>query len=292
MEGCQVRLLVVFALVFAIGSFCSAAYAGQSRIGATHRHVLVAKHAPIEVLRDPKGNALRMREGQFVSANWSGYVLPNFQTSEEYTSAQGTWVVPAVVGNKKFSVSSNWVGIGGFCKNARCTKGDRTLIQLGTAQEAQNSRTAYFAWYEVLPKSSKMTTLAVNPGDVVTASLSCNPCTGNQSWTLSMTNVTSGDSWSLPNVPYQSSKLSAEWIQEAPSGQNGIFPLADFGTSTFDLSMVNGSSADLSTGDSILMMDPHKQTSNVSALDSTSDGFSACFGTKKKLTPCSFVPIP
>lgn len=285
------RLLVVFALVFAIGTFCSAAYAGQSRIGEAHRQVLGAKHAPIEVLRDPKGNALRTREGQMTSFNWSGYVLPNFQTGEEYTSAQGTWVVPTVVGNRQFSVTSNWVGIGGYCKNAKCRKGDRTLIQLGTAGEAQNSQTAYFAWYEVLPKVSKMTTLSVNPLDVVRASLSCNPCSGKQVWTLSMTNVTTGDNWSKV-VKYQSSKLSVEWIQEAPSGRNGIFPLADFGTSTFDLSMANDLSADLSAGDSIVMIDPHKQTSNVSALDSTSDGFSACFGTNKMLTPCSFVPIP
>ena len=285
------RLVVVFALMFAIGTFCFAANAGQSRIGEAHRQVLVAKHAPIEVLHDPKGNALRTREGQFESSNWSGYVLPDFQTGEKYTSAQGTWVVPAVVGNKQFSVTSNWVGIGGFCKDAKCSKGDRTLIQLGTAGEAQNSQTLYFAWYELLPKTSKMTTVSVNPGDVVTASLSCNPCTGKQSWTLSMTNVTTGDNWSQA-FKYKSSKLSVEWIQEAPSGQNGIFPLADFGTSTFDSSMANGSSADLSLGDSIVMMDPHKQTSNVSPLDSTSDGFSACFGTNKVLTPCSFVPIP
>ena len=286
------RLVVVFALVFGIGTFCSAANAGQSRIGEADRQVLVAKHAPIEVIRDPKGNALRMREGQFASSNWSGYVLPSFQTGQEYTSAQGTWIVPTVVGTKKLAASSNWVGIGGFCENTRCTKGDRTLIQLGTAEAAKKSQTQYFAWYEMLPQASIMTDLAVNPGDVVTASLSCNPCTGQQSWTLAMTNVTTGDSWSLPDVQYQSSKLSAEWIQEAPSGQHGIFPLVNYGMTTFDQSLVDGVSADLSIGDSIVMLDPHHETSNVSALDSTADGFSACFGTKKKLTPCSFVAIP
>jgi hypothetical protein len=279
----RARSVVVFALALAIATSFSPASAGQSRVSI--------KHAPIQVIRDPKGNALRTREGQFASSNWSGYVLPNFQTGVTYTSAQGTWVVPTVVGNKKLAVSSNWVGIGGFCKNAKCSSGDRTLIQLGTAQAAKKSQTQYFAWYEMLPAGSVMTQLVVNPGDVITASLSCNPCTGNQSWMLSMTNVTTGEPWNL-TVPYQASKLSVEWIEEAPTGGHGIFPLANYGTSTFDSSMINGGSADLATGDSIVMFDPHHQSSNVSAVDATADGFSACFGPKKKLVSCSFVAIP
>ena len=75
--------------------------------------------------------------------------------------------------------SAEWVGIGGFCKNAQCNKQkdvDKTLIQLGTAQEAfGTSDLQYFAWYELLPRAPITTPLAVNPGDVynITASLTC-----------------------------------------------------------------------------------------------------------------------
>ncbi len=56
--------------------------------------------------------------------------------------------------------------------------------------------------------------------------------------------------------------------------------------------MTNGVSADLTLADSIVMRDPHGESSNVSTLDSTFDGFSACFGPHKALKPCSFVPLP
>jgi hypothetical protein len=277
--------VVVFLLAVGIVTSCSTAHAGQSRISI--------KHAPIEVLRDPKGEALLTREGQFVSTNWSGYVLPKFTTAQEYTSAQVTWRVPEVVWEGFPAISSNWVGIGGFCKTSQCKGVDRSLIQLGTAQESLgSSATDYFAWYEMLPHFSKMTTLTVSPGDIITASLSCTGnCKGTQHWTLSMMNESTGKSWSQ-KFKYKSSKLSVEWIEEAPTDQHGVTPLADFGTSTFIQSMVNGASADLSSGDSIVLDDPHHQSSNVSAPNSTLDGFTACFANGDALPPCSFVAIP
>jgi hypothetical protein len=144
----------------------------------------------------------------------------------------------------------------------------------------------------MLPAASIITPLVVNPGDVVTASLSCGGnCTGSQIWTLSIMNQTTAQSWSQ-DFGYASSTLSAEWIEEAPSGRRGILPLANFGTSTFDQSMTNGVSAELTMAERIVMRDPHGQTSNVSALDSTADGFSACFGPHRAFKPCSFVPLP
>jgi len=281
-------LVVVFA--FAVAIFApSMASAGQSSVYAKHRQTTASRHAPIEVLRDQHGDAMLTRQGEFMSSNWSGYVLPKFLTAQHYTSAQATWQVPEVIWTGALAVSANWVGIGGFCKNAKCTGVDRSLIQLGTAQESlTSSETDYFAWYELIPKVSVMTTLTVNPGDIITASLSCaGKCKGTQHWTLSMTNETTGLSWSK-QVKYNSSHLSAEWIEEAPTDRSGIVPLADFGTSTFVQSMVDGASADLSTGDSIVMDDPNGQSSTVSAPDSTMDGFTACFDQPN----CSFVPIP
>jgi len=282
--------ILVCALAVALVGSPLLAEAGQSR---PSRASVAAKHAPIQVIPDSSGNALLTREGQLTSTNWSGYVLPNFVTNEQYTSAQATWVVPTVVFNKKPAVSSNWVGIGGFCKNMRCRSVDRTLIQLGTAHEAiSRNNSIYFAWYEMLPHASIETPLVVNPGDVITASLSCGSnCTGGQIWTLSIVNETTARSWSN-DFSYPSSHLSAEWIVEAPSGRHGILPLADYGTSTFDQSMTDGVSAELNMAARIVMRDPHGQSSNVSALDSTFDGFSTCFGPHHAFTPCSFVPLP
>ncbi len=83
-------------------------------------------------------------------------------------------------------------------KYRNASKVDKSLIQLGTAHEAlSRTETDYFAWYEMLPAASIPTSLVVNPGDVITASLTCaGNCTGSQSWTLSMTNETTSQNWS------------------------------------------------------------------------------------------------
>src|SRR5208337_2655868 len=272
---------VICALAVAIVGSSSHAIAGQSKVGA--------KHAPVEIIPDENGNPVASVAGQLETSNWSGYVLPKFVTNEGYTSAQGTWIVPKVIYNGVSSASANWVGIGGFCKSAQCKKGkgDKTLIQLGTIQAALSvSDSEYFAWYELLPNASIETSLVVNPGDVITASLSCaGKCKGKQKWTLSMTDETTHDSWSQV-VTYNSSKLSVEWIEEAPTDQNGIAPLADFDVTTFSESTKNGASADLSAGIGVVMNDPNGQSSNVSAPNSTSDGFSACFSPDSSLANC------
>ncbi|MGC1400246.1 G1 family glutamic endopeptidase [Candidatus Binatus sp.] len=287
--------IVICAVALALVAATLSGEAAQLRLDPSRASIVTAKHAPIQVIPDANGNALMTGEAQFISTNWSGYVLPEFITGERYVSAQATWVVPTVVFKKKSAVSSNWVGIGGFCENMRCKAKDvdQTLIQLGTAQVAESrTETDYFAWYEMLPEPSVATTLVVNPGDVITASLTCDgDCTGSQSWTLSMTNETTAMNWSQ-DFDYASPNLSAEWIEEAPTGRRGILPLADFGITTFDQSMTNGVSALLNLADSIVMRDPHGESSNVSNLDSTLDGFSACYGPHKALKPCSFVPLP
>jgi len=219
------RSFLICALTVAIAGASSPAIAGQARAGR--------KHAPVEVLRDVNGDPIRTSDGRLTSGNWSGYVVASYQTKEHYTAAQATWTVPTVTYDGFEAWSSSWIGIGGFCENKKCEPEDETLIQLGTEQDAVSpSETDYYAWYEMLPYDSIPTSLVVNPGDVITASLSCaGACESPQSWTLSMTNETTSDSWS-DVFSYESPELSVEVIEEAPySGV--ILPLADFDKATF-----------------------------------------------------------
>ena len=273
------RSFLICALTVAIAGASSPAIAGQSRLGV--------KHAPIKVYRDENGDPLRTIDGALVNQIWSGYALPEFETGNLYTSAQATWTVPAVSYEGVEALSASWVGIGGFCEDSECDVVDETLIQLGTAHAALTAtKTEYWAWYEMLPKASIRTNLKVKPGNVITASLSCaGTCTGKQKWTLSMTNETTHKSWHK-HVTCKSPNLSAEWIEEAPSSRSGILPLADFGTETFTQSMANAASANLSTGDSLIMEDPSGQSSNVSAPNLTEDGFNACFSPDSTLATC------
>src|SRR5579872_1044585 len=110
---------------------------------------------PLQVFRDQNGKLARGTENQLQSGNWSGYVLANYETGKTYTSATGAWIVPAAAlpQGQSAGYSSSWVGIGGVCENTNCTRGDGSLIQLGTESDVKASRTSYYAWYEMLPQS-------------------------------------------------------------------------------------------------------------------------------------------
>lgn len=255
---------------------------------------------PLRVFRDQSGKLARGTENQLASGNWSGYVLAKYETGKTYTSAAGTWIVPsaAVPTGQSVGYSSAWVGIGGFCENANCTRGDGTLIQLGTESDANGSGANYYAWYEMLPQSETLIPgFVVHSGDRVTASLALLPGSQNQNrfsrflqrqtWKLTITNVTTGATWTK-NVNYQSSELSADWVQEAPSSYSGILPLANYGTATFDPETVNnGTNPSFTTANEVIMLNPNGQTSNPSTPDTDTDGFNACWGNGTTLTACS-----
>jgi hypothetical protein len=263
-----------------------------TRAGATNDVTRHRKHNPVEIVRDENGDPLRTFDLKYKSFNWSGYILPNFQTNEHYIAAQATWVVPEVTFKGKGTVrySSSWIGIGGFCTNKSCSHEDTSLIQLGTEQDAiSDTETDYYAWYEMLPEASiPISTITVEPGDTITAALSCADSCDSGQWTLSMTDETTSVNWT-EDFSYSSPNLSVEVIEEAPYS-GGILPLADFHKASFTATMANSTSADLSKGSSIVMVDKQKHhesaSSNVSALDSTHDGFDACFNSSKSLAHC------
>lgn len=278
---------------------CLLALALAAGIGSATRQSPVSggQHAPIEVRRNPDGSPARGLRNQLVSSNWSGYEVANYQTGQKYTQAQLTWVVPTVTygastdSTSSSEYSSNWVGIGGFCENRLCTRGDRTLIQLGTEQDvAPDGTVQYYAWYEMLPAAETPlpSSDVVMPGDIMTASLACvSACTAKkQNWLLTMTNHTAGWAWS-GTFAYGASMLSAEWIEEAPY-QGGVLPLADFGTASFTATagINNGQTPSLTLStNGIQMKDPWGQTSNPSAANSLAD-FDACWGYQT-YTPCA-----
>lgn len=245
----------------------------------------------VHPLRDAKGRALFTEYNQLQSGNWSGYATASFQTSRKYTQATGNWVVPSAVvpPGESAGYSSSWVGIGGFCIDANCNRVDNSLIQLGTEQDANSSGANYYAWYEMLPNPEiPISGFAVNPGDSITASLQVVGGNGNkkiQTWQLSIVNNTTRKAWGQ-KFNYKSSLASAEWIEEAPYS-GGILPLANYSTATFDPGTVNGGqNPGLTPAQAVVMVNQNGQTSNVSAPDSDTDGFNACWGNGSTFTTC------
>jgi len=162
------------------------------------------------------------------SLNWSGYAVTGAVGS--VTNVKGSWIVPAIstpcpVGSYQYS--SFWVGIDGYNSS--------TVEQAGTDSDCANGVPQYYTWYEFYPKRSRVSALAVKPGDSIQGEVSY---IGGGNFLVTLTNVTTGQSFSVKGKVANAKRSSAEWIAEAPSS-GGILPLANFGTSYFGMNFTS-----------------------------------------------------
>ena len=148
------------------------------------------------------------------SYNWDGYVV----TGTDFTSAKGSWTVPASTCSKTpNSLAFIWVGIDGWT--------DDTVEQAGTAGFCNKTTPSYYAWYEFYPAASvAISTVPVKPGDKMSAQISYK----NSEFTIEITDETTGKSFSITKAVSGADRSSAEWIAEAPTVVTGIVNLADF----------------------------------------------------------------
>ncbi len=162
------------------------------------------------------------------STNWSGYAA--FNTGTTFTDVKGTWVQPtATCSTRKRTYSSFWVGIDGYNSNS--------VEQLGTEADCvAKNNPSYYGWYEMYPAAPVNLSMAVHPGDTFSAEVSVSGTT----FTLSITNVTTGAHFSINKTSSSAQKTSAEWVAEAPSSFSGVLPLTNFGTVNFSGSFTTG----------------------------------------------------
>jgi len=218
------------------------------------------------------------------SNNWSGYNIgneyPGIPTGTVFTQVSGGWVVPTAKqhtsGQAEYSAS--WVGIGGGCVTDNCSITDSTLIQAGTSQDiASNGKASYYSWYELIPKTSVETSLAVSPGNKVDVSIQE---TAPATWKIDIDNVTTGKSWTK-TVTYTSSMDTAEWIEETPlvlgaRPDLGIAHLPTLGTVHFGAATLNGQNADLQTLDEMQLVSGGQVLATPSGPNPKANGFNDC----------------
>ena len=150
--------------------------------------------------------------------NWAGYVADE----GVYTGVSGTWIVPHVSNPMGNGADATWVGIGGV--------GTRDLIQAGTeALPTADGSILYAAWFELLPRDSKMVPFKVAPGDSVTVSI-VEETTNH--WLIFFKNNTTGERYEK-RIVYESSYATAEWIEEMPLSPDMPLTLNDFGIVKF-----------------------------------------------------------
>src|SRR5438034_2180148 len=135
------------------------------------------------------------------SYNWSGYAVNGAVGS--VTDVKGSWKVPAVTcAPGETSYSSFWTGIDGFNSS--------TVEQTGTDSDCQNGVPTYYAWYEFFPHPSFLINgISVHPGDVISAEAHA---LGNGKFTVSISDTTTGQSFSTSSTVHRAQQSSAEWI--------------------------------------------------------------------------------
>jgi hypothetical protein len=162
------------------------------------------------------------------SANWSGYVANASSGSAGFSRVSGSWVQPSADPSAGDGDSAFWVGLGGGSGQTN------SLEQIGTEANVTNGQTEYNAWYELVPAAQVKLNLAIHPGDHMSASVAVS----GSNVTVSLSDQTTGQSYTKTLQMSNPDSSTAEWIAEAPSESDGQgdfqpLPLANFGTVGF-----------------------------------------------------------
>ena len=156
------------------------------------------------------------------SVNWSGYAVEtNIASPQAYafTDVQATWIVPSLspsASSNHNAYSSTWIGLDG--------DSSKTVEQIGIEQDYVKGVAVYYAWYEMYPKSLVKLDLVIQAGDTISAEVKY---LGNNTYQLTLDDVTSGQSSAIQVQSSKPIRSSAEWIEE------GTGRVADFNTVTF-----------------------------------------------------------
>ena len=238
------------------------------------------------------GQLIHVRANTNQSSNWFGYDQGSLeQGGKLFTSITGDWTVPTVSQHTAGQAedSSDWIGIGGGCVDAGCTVTDSTLIQTGTEQDVSGGAASYSAWWELVPAPSISISMTVKPGDHMHASIA-ELVSGSNVWTITLQDVTRSETFTQ-TVPYTSTSLTAEWIEETPLvlGTNaGFAALPNLTSPVFDLATVNGAPAQLTSSEQMQLIDSNSNVIGTpSAPDSDADGFNACTWATSCAAPSS-----
>ncbi len=183
------------------------------------------------VLRDLGPRLHSAGPGASNSTNWAGYAVTT--SAGAVTQVKASWIEPKIQGtcpSRSYQYSAFWVGIDGY--------NSKTVEQIGTDSDCQGGTAYYYAWYEFYPKGSVLLSMSISPGDTISAQVKY----ASGSFKVSITDHTTGATFSHSQAVSSAARSSAEWIAEAPSSSSGILPLADFGTSHFgkDATSVTG----------------------------------------------------
>lgn len=201
------------------------------------------------------------------SSNWSGYAV--YDAPGTFNNVSASWIQPAVTCTATDAYSSYWVGLDGYSSG--------TVEQLGTEADCIKGQARYYAWYEMYPHYAYYASVAVKPGDSLSASVTYQ---SRNYYLLKLNNLTTHRSYSTFQRLTGTQRSSAEVIVEAPWSGTTL-PLANYGTTPFTGSTANnlpmGGYAKL---DPLTMNNPAGMKSTPGAFDITKLGFSTTWSAQ------------
>lgn len=207
------------------------------------------------------------------SYNWSGYF--DSGATGTFTLVSANWAQPTTLCTAEQRLAAFWVGLDGALTS------DQTVEQVGTLSYCFEGQAYYYTWWELFPGSSITVGSTVQPGDLISASVS----RSGTSYTLSLTDSTTpGNSFSTTQTCAANVCLdqSAEWVAERPAFPIGITPLSYFNDwAPFNASeTANGTKGSIASGPgatSVTMVDATDTypLDSVSALSSGGASFTA-----------------
>ena len=188
-----------------------------SNVSAEEKEKEPAPHTPD--LR-PSQPHIRATSKAELSANWAGYVVTG-----SVSDVKGSWKVPSLTCSAQTTYAAFWVGIDGFS--------DSTVEQTGVLAECYRREAYYYTWYEFYPSNPVYVTssVPVKAGDTIYGEVSFSSARGL--FTVTITDQTTGKTFTTSQIDTGAQRTSAEWITEAPASGRQILPLADFGMAQY-----------------------------------------------------------
>jgi Peptidase A4 family len=162
------------------------------------------------------------------SANWSGYAATGGHGT--FHSVSASWTEPAVhCPGRGATYAAFWVGLDGYRS--------RSVEQTGSDADCHGKTPRYYGWYEMYPAAPVKIRGKVRPGDKLSASVRFSRA---KTYTLVLRDRTRGWKRTVTRKRAGLARSSAEVITEAPSSEQGVVPLADFGAVRFTAARANG----------------------------------------------------
>jgi Peptidase A4 family len=199
------------------------------------------------------------------STNWSGYAAAG--QAGTFTSVSSSWTQPAVTCGAQQTFSSFWVGLDG--------DGTQSVEQTGTEADCSGGAAAYQGWWEMFPAAPVFYNQPVKPGDAMSASVTAN---GGGAFTLTLSDQTGNWTQTTQQTSQTAQLGSAEVIAEAPSSQNGVLPLSNFGTVNFTNAEADNAPIGNANADSLTMVAANGTTEATPSALTGGDAFAVTFG--------------